>query len=45
MQPKQKEKELEQDSPLIYSEDDILEEPTSWEVDDFDDILDFDTDF
>ena len=45
MEPKEKEKELEPESPFIYSDDDILEEPTSWEVDDFDDILDIDTEF
>ena len=45
MEPQEKETELEQESPFIYGEDDILEEPTSWDLDDFDDILDFDTDF
>ncbi|MCP4410468.1 MAG: hypothetical protein GY807_22540 [Gammaproteobacteria bacterium] len=40
MHPREKRKELEQDSTDLFSEDEFPEEPNSWHVDDFDDILD-----
>ena len=46
MYPKQKEEGFEDDSPDLLSEDDFPEEPTTWDVDDFEDILDlFDEEF
>lgn len=44
MDSRDDEKEVEQDRPLIYTDDDLLDEPMSWDVDDFDDILDKGTD-
>ena len=32
--------ELQQDSSHIYREDDVPDEPSTWTVDDFDDLLD-----
>ena len=39
MESKDKYDEL-QDNPLAYSDEDSLEEPMSWEVYDFEDIVD-----
>jgi hypothetical protein len=40
MHPREKHEELEQENADPFSEDDFPEEPNTWLVDDFDDILD-----
>ena len=41
MNPEDRDDELQQDSPQIYREDDVPDEPSTWTVDDFDDLWDF----
>ena len=41
MHPREKRKELDQDNPEFLNEDDFPEEPNTWLVDDFEDILGF----
>ena len=43
MNPSDFEDEFENETPFEYTEIDILEEPATWDVDDFDDIVDFGT--
>ncbi len=46
MYPKQQEEGFENDSPDPYREEDFPEEPSTWDVGDFEDILDiFDEEF
>jgi hypothetical protein len=40
MNPDDNDNELLQDSYHIYREDDVPDEPSTWTVDDFDDLLD-----
>ena len=41
MNPEERDDELQQDSSLVYREDEVPDEPSTWTVDDFDDLLDF----
>ncbi len=40
MDPEKEQHEIEQDDAMIYPEEDVLDEPSYWEVDDFEDIID-----
>ena len=45
MDPREMEIETEQESPLTDLDEDLFEEPIPWEVDDFGDIFEFDSEY